>query len=216
MQVPNPTPILRFIHIENLETTLRRGGIHAPNNWPKDGLTWRILHNVEVQAARGKKVVPCKPGGVIHDYIPFYFGHHSPMLLNLKTGLVKEYPSGGQVPFIYLVSSAQKVDSTGNKYVFTDGHALAAYSQFFNNPSDLREIDWATVQSDFWNNTPNDNDRQRRKQAEFMVHWFFDWSLVEKIVVINEAVKIKVKEIMAAFPEAMEKIVEIERGWYYK
>ncbi|HEO70642.1 MAG TPA: DUF4433 domain-containing protein, partial [Candidatus Hydrogenedentes bacterium] len=70
--VPQPTPVFRFIHVGNLSTCLKRGGLHAPNATPSDGLAWRTIFNVELQRARGNKTVPCGPCGVLHDYVPFY------------------------------------------------------------------------------------------------------------------------------------------------
>ena len=35
---PQPTPILRMVHVDNLNTLLRRGGMHASNHTPDDGL----------------------------------------------------------------------------------------------------------------------------------------------------------------------------------
>src|SRR6516165_9238491 len=103
MPVPDPTPIFRFVHVDNLEIVLRRGGLHAPNHTPNDGLQYKTIHNVEIQEERRQRRVTCGPRGVIHDYIPFYFGYLSPMMLQLKTGKVAGYTEG-QEPLIYLVS----------------------------------------------------------------------------------------------------------------
>jgi len=108
MQAPVPTPIYRLIHVDNLPILLHRGGIHAPNKTPNDGLIYRTIHNVEIQQKRYLKKIPCSPGGVIHDYVPFYFGYLSPMMVQLKTGQVSGYDEG-QEPLIYLVSHAQTI-----------------------------------------------------------------------------------------------------------
>ena len=64
---------------------MRRGGLHAPNHTPNDGLTYRTIHNVEIQAKRRVERIPCGPRGTIHDYASFYFGYLSPMMSHLKT-----------------------------------------------------------------------------------------------------------------------------------
>jgi hypothetical protein len=46
--------------------------------------------------------------GALHDYVPFYFGFLSPMLLQLKTGRVTGY-NEGQEPLVYLKSTVQAV-----------------------------------------------------------------------------------------------------------
>lgn len=71
MTVPEPTPILRFLHIDNLQLCLKRGGIHAPNHTPDDGLVYKTIHNVDVQAKRHHTTIPCGPKGTVHDYVPF-------------------------------------------------------------------------------------------------------------------------------------------------
>jgi len=105
MPVPNPTPIYRFLHVDNLEVVLRRGGLHAPNHSHDDGLCYKTIHNRDIQDERRVRRIPCGPRGVIHDYVSFYFGYHSPMLLQLKTGQVVGY-NEGQEPLIYLLSTA--------------------------------------------------------------------------------------------------------------
>ena len=84
--VPNPTPIYRIIHIHNLDTLLQREEIHAPSACPNDGLPYTGIHASQTQLDRGDKKVPCGPGGVIRDYVGFYFGPCSPMLLRIHTG----------------------------------------------------------------------------------------------------------------------------------
>ena len=61
MPVPMPTPIVRIIHVDNLHICLRRGGIHAPNFTPKDGLVYRTIHNTEIQQERRVRQVRCGP-----------------------------------------------------------------------------------------------------------------------------------------------------------
>ena len=41
MPIPHPTPIFRLLHIDNLSMILTRGGLHAPNHVPQDGLVYR-------------------------------------------------------------------------------------------------------------------------------------------------------------------------------
>ena len=167
--VPDPTPILRFLHVDNLPVVLNRGGLHAPNHCPADGLTYRTIHNTDVQAKRQVKPVLVGPRGVIHDYVAFYFGPLSPMMLQLKTGQVTGY-SEGQEPLVYLVSSAQAVEAAGHRFVFSDGHGIAAFTDWFDDLSRLDQVDWNMVGQRYWTDRADDSDRQRRKQAEFLVY----------------------------------------------
>ena len=176
---PVPTPVLRFTHVDNLETIIRRGGLHAPNHVPDDGLTYRFCHSAEVQSARAEVPIHLGPGGTIHDYVPFYFGYLSPMMLNLKTGRVEGY-SEGQDPLIYLVSSAQAIEDAGMKFVYSDGHGLATFTDWFEDLDKLDAVDWTVVNLRYWKDDINDMDRQRKKQAEFLVYECCPWSLIQE------------------------------------
>jgi len=212
--VPVPAPIFRFVHVDNLDTLMRRGALHAPNHVPADGLPYRFCHNPAVQGARAAVTVTVGPGGTIHDYVPFYFGYLSPMMLQLKTGQVAGYDEG-QEPLIYLVSSAQAVADAGLGFVFTDGHGLAFFTDQFDKLERLDAVDWAMVYQRYWSDNTNDMDRQRRKQAEFLVHRYCPWSLVQEVVVINTEMRDRVDAIQAAFPASQRKVVKVERSWYY-
>jgi len=215
MTPPTPTPILRFIHVDNLAVCLRRGGLHAPNHFPMDGLNYRAAHNVDLQAARGHTAILCGPRGTIHDYVPFYFGVLSPMLLKLKTGQVEGYAKG-QGPLVYLVSTAQAVEMSGTGFVFSDGHGYVAYTKWFDSLEMLSEVDWKAVASRYWGgqNDPT-GELKRRKQAEFLVHRFCDWSLIQEIAVINEEMKARVESVQEGFPEPLRRVVNVKREWYY-
>jgi ssDNA thymidine ADP-ribosyltransferase, DarT len=40
---------------------------------------------------RGSRIVPVEPGGVLNDYVPFYFAPRSPMLYSIHTGFVQGF-----------------------------------------------------------------------------------------------------------------------------
>ncbi|MDI1258130.1 DarT ssDNA thymidine ADP-ribosyltransferase family protein [Aquabacterium sp.] len=46
-----------------------------------------------------------------------------------------------------------------------------------------------------WHDTPEDNDRKRRKQAEFLVWQGLDWDLLDGIGVINAGMRQRVQGI---------------------
>ncbi|HUW62103.1 MAG TPA: DUF4433 domain-containing protein [Candidatus Bathyarchaeia archaeon] len=215
MKPPTPTPIFRLVPVDNLTVLLQRGGLHAPNHIPSDGLLYKVAHNVELQAARSRTVIPCGPRGTVHDYVPFYFGALSPMLLKLKTGQVEGY-NDGQAPLIYLVSTAQTVAGSGSGFVFSDGHGYVAYTEWFDDLSMLSKVDWKAVAAQYWG-TQNDptGELKRRKQAEFLIHRFCDWSLIQDIAVINEDMKARVEAILNGFPKNLRRVVKVKREWYY-
>ncbi len=214
MPAPIPTPIYRFLHIDNLPVVLQRGGLHAPNRPPNDGLTYKAIHNVEIQEKRADRRVTAGPGGVIHDYVPFYFGFLSPMMFNLKTGRVAGY-SEGQEPLIYLVTSAQSIQASDTRFVFSDGHGIAVFTSWFDDLANLERVDWGMVYQRYWTDNTNDMDRQRRKQAEFLIHGFCPWDLVSELAVIDEVRQQAVEAILARFPAEMHRPVNVRPQWYY-
>ncbi|MCC6322729.1 MAG: DUF4433 domain-containing protein [Phycisphaerales bacterium] len=209
--VPNPTPIYRIVHIENLATLAARDMIHAPSRVPADGRAWRGIHATETQADRGNKRVPCGLRGVINDYVGFYFGPRSPMLYRIHTGYNVEKIDQSNIA--YLVSSAQAVAGAGLGFVFTDRHSLAAVAAFHDDLARLDRVDWGQCAATRWNNTPQQPDRQEKKQAEFLVHGSMAWNLIEAIGVCNQAAKARVERLLAGAGHRPPVAVRAE--WYY-
>ena len=214
MTYPIPTPVYRLIHVNNLDTLLLRNALHAPNFTPNDGLSYRTIHNISVQTNRHVKQISCGPRGTIHDYVPFYFGPLSVMLLNLHTGRVRNYDEG-QEPLIYLRTTIQKIINYGCKFVFSDGHGLASFTNWFDKVSDLAKVDWDLVVARYWRDTSKDLDRQRRKQAEFLIWQMCTWQLICEIGVINQDTKARVESILDKFPNCHRPIVNVQSSWYY-
>jgi len=214
MAVPVPTPIYRFLHVDNLPTCLKRGALYAPNHTPNDGLTYKTIHNEDIQKRRKSQPIRCGPRGVIHDYVSFYFGPRSPMLFQLHTGRVAGYGER-QEPLIYLVSTAQAVQTSGAGFVFSDGHGIATFTQWFDNLAGLDKVDWEAVYATIWRDTVEDPDRQRRKQAEFLIYQRCDWSLIQEIGVLNERMKTKVAGMLQGLPQSLGRSVRVRPEWYY-
>ena len=212
MSVPNPTPIFRIVHVDCLLTLVQRGGLHPANHTPSDGLPYRTIHNVEIQGQRHLRNIPCGPRGTLHDYVPFYFGYLSPMLLQLKTGRVAGY-NDGQEPLIYLKTTVQAVTEAGLRFVFSDGHGIAAFTQWFDTLERLDQVDWNMVYQRYWRDEVNDMDRQRRKQAEFLIYQSCPWALIQEIGVVNTTMKTHVEKTLEEFNGSP--LVNVRPAWYY-
>lgn len=158
--------------------------------------------------------VPCGPGGTIHDYVSFYFGYRSPMLLQLKTGQVAGYDEG-QEPLLYLATTCQTVSAGGGRFVFSDGHGLAKFTGWSDDLRYLDRVDWSMVYQQYWADSPEDMDRQRRKQAEFLVHRFCRWDWIEEIGVLNPKARARIETLLATFPTILSRPVLVRPGWYY-
>ena len=101
-----------------------------------------------------------------------------------------------QAEVVHLVSTAQAIDDYGLDFAFTDGHAIMAFTEFYDDLDDLQGIDWEVMKAKYWSDTLEDGDRKRRRQAEFLVHGRVPWSLVTEIAVMNRSVEKKVKSLL--------------------
>jgi len=212
--VPAQVTLYRIVHVDNLDTILNRGGLHAPNFTPRDGLPYRTIHDANVQASRHDRSIWCGPRGTCHDYIPFYFGPLSVMLLNLKTGRVQGYTEGQQ-PIVYLTTTIDRLISSKCRFVFSDGHGLASFTNWYDDLARLDQVDWDIVAARYWADKPEDNDRRRRKQAEFLVWRALDWSAIETIGVLNEPMQKTISAILGRYPNGRQPTVELRPQWYY-
>jgi ssDNA thymidine ADP-ribosyltransferase, DarT len=211
---PIPTPIVRLVHVDNLPVLLARGALHAPNHVPDDGHAYRTIHDVNVQTRRSNTAVPCGPRGTLHDYVAFYFGVLSVMLFQLKTGYVAGYRDG-QRPLLYLVTHAQRVQHEQLSFVFSDGHGAAAFTGWFDDLAALDQVPFDIVNARYWNDTVATPDRQRQKQAEFLIHERAPWTLIEEIAVFDDAMKAQVETVLTAHGQQHYPPVQVRRDWYY-
>lgn len=212
MTRPRPTPIFRLLHIDSLASTLQRGVLHAPNRVPADGLPFRAIHRADVQTNRRPSIIRCGPGGVVGDYVSFYLGPRSPMLLQLKTGQVAGYDEG-QEPLVYLVSDIESVIAAGLPFVFSDRHSLANYAKWSDQEADLDALDWATIYAKYWAKTPADPDRQNRKMAEFLVHEAMPIALCHEVAVVSRSAKARVEALTRSCGNIPPAVVRPQ--WYY-
>jgi hypothetical protein len=150
----------------------------------------------------------------VHDYVAFYFGPRSVMLYQLHTGWVEGYREG-QEPSIHLVSTCQVVAASNLRFVFSDGHGLARLTAWYDQLADLDEVDWDATYATWWKDTLEDMDRQRRKQAEFLVHRSCPWGLVTEIGVHNETARLRAESALAARGLGGTVRIQVRTEWYY-
>ncbi len=209
-----PTLIYHITHIDNLPSIVENEGLLSHTASCRKGIRHTSIAHQNIQDRRAFRKVPCGLGGVLHDYVPFYFAPRSPMLYTISRGNVVGY-NQGQTPVIYLVSSAEAVEAADLPFVGADGHAVMEYTGFFDDLSSLEyEIDWEIMAANFWaNDEDGDRDRKRRRQAEFLVHNFFPWRLVTKIGVINTTIQAQVQGILQNVN--YKPPVRVYSNWYY-
>ncbi|MFH1008533.1 MAG: DUF4433 domain-containing protein [Candidatus Latescibacterota bacterium] len=209
---PNPTPIYHITPIDNLRLILEAGDMWAKRVLDQEDSGYTAIAHQTIQDRRAHTPVPCGPGGVLHDYVPFYFAPRSPMLYTISRGNVAGF-SGGQDSVVHIVSMAQTVRNAGLRFVFTDGHGIMAFTEFFTDLVDLDKVDWDIMSADYWTDTDDDTDRKRRRQVEFLVHERFPVNLIQEIGVMNQSKKNETAAELAEFDLTIP--VVIRPGWYY-
>ncbi|WP_449417958.1 type II toxin-antitoxin system toxin DNA ADP-ribosyl transferase DarT [Phormidium nigroviride] len=209
-----PTFIYHITHINNLESIVKADGLLACNAMYEAEAEYTNIAYESIQYRRATTRVPCSAGGVLHDYVPFYFAPRSPMLYAISMGNVEGY-SEGQTPIIYLVSEAEKIADSNLHFAFTDGHPIINFTDFFDNLDYLNEaIDWEVMNARYWYDTDEHPDRKRKRQAEFLVYNFFPWQLVTEIGVKNYQIKTEVDKILEK-NTTHQPPVKTRTAWYY-
>jgi hypothetical protein len=207
---PEKALIWRIVHRDNLPWILDNG--LDCGNCDQRAPQWVNIGNAELIDRRGHKVVPIPPGGVLNDYVPFYFTPFSPMMYNIYTG------RGGVVArrneeIVILVSSLHKVANEGHAFVISDRHAYVATANFFNDLSQLNTIDWPLLQARNFQRSASDPDKIERYQAEALVYQHLPVSSLIGAVCYTDSLKLELEKQITTRGLGLE--VHKMTGWYF-
>ena len=164
---PEKALIFRIIHRGNVGAMFR-DGLHCSSSRAPASSAFTQIGNLDLIEKRKGRKVDCPPGGVLPDYIPFYFTPFTPMMNNIVTGY-NGVQRQDRENIIIFVSSLHKLVRQGVPFVFSDRHAYLTIAKFTNDLGLLGQwIDWETLQA---RNFRKDNiDRFERYQAEALIH----------------------------------------------
>jgi hypothetical protein len=206
------TAIYHITHVDNLPALIARGALLSDTLIRQHGLAPRNIAYGNIKARRAATAVTVAPHGVVSDYVPFYFCPRSPMLYAVHGGQVPGY-DGGQANVVHLVASAESLVASGLGCVHTEGHAAMQPIVFHPGCDGFPRLDWPLIRSGSWGNTPDDGDRKRRKQAEFLVHGSVPWTAISHVGVIDATIAGRVSTLLATAEHRPE--VVVQRHWYY-
>jgi hypothetical protein len=171
------------------------------------------IADAKIKGSRKTRGVTCGPGGFVGDYVPFYFAPRSPMLYRIQQGGVAGV-DGRPAGLVYFKTTTERLDGAGIAWVFTDGNAAAAVTQFYASADLLdQKVDWAVMRATYWNNTEEDGDRVRRRGAECLAFGAVPLDVIEELGVYNFAAEHRVRQILAN--EGGELTVAVRRDWYF-
>jgi hypothetical protein len=208
---PVPTPVLHFTHVDHLPTIARKGLV-ADTVAQASGLLAVEIGNNEIKASRRRRSVPVPPGGVVADYVPFYFAARSPMMSAIAKGKVATY-SGGCDHLVYLVTTVGRLIEMGLQVVFTDRNAVLAVASISADLDQLDSlVDWPLMRATWWYNTPEEPDRRERRMAECLVHRQVPFEAFHEIVVRNRACEGLARAALATVGTSVP--IVVRPGWY--
>lgn len=202
--------IFRIVHRENLPIVLA-GGLIAKNASGSNP-AYVNIGNLDLIGRRGNRGVPARPGGVLNDYVPFYFTPYSPMALNIKTGwngIVKR----NNEDILIFVSMLYHAIDCGLDAVFTDRHAYLAAATFHRDPRRLDQIDWDLMRSKNFKKDAQNPERVERYQAEALIHGHVPLRGLKGVAVYNERVQADVQKLVDKAGASLQ--VRAMPSWYF-
>lgn len=166
-----------FTHIDNIKSIVESGGLLSTNLKNKYNIGHHNIANVDIQNRRSEMRVPVGPGGVVHDYVPFYFATRNPMLLGLLNRKVVDQPY-----ICFIAISIEKL--LDEKVVFTNASANTNNPpEFYNTPDMLNRLEWSLIDSMHWGEQSEEERHQR--MAEVLVYKEVPLEWFESFIVFN-------------------------------
>ena len=204
--------VVHLTSLANLKSIWQLGRLIAQTQMPDD-VAVDELGSADIKHQRRNRPVTCSMGGVVADYVPFYFSAKSPMLYFAYTGNPLSPFNIGQRELVHLVSHVDVIDELDGSYAITDRNAALGYARQSDDLDDLDHlIDWTLQEQKYWNNTPDEPDRMERRMAEFLVHTECAVDAFLEVVVIDEEVRSRVLDILEGYDHPQ---VRVDRNWYY-
>ncbi len=207
---PQKALIWRILHRSNLPWVLKNG-LHCGNTAVRSS-SWVSIGNAELIDKRATHQVPMPPGGVLSDFVPFYFTPFSVMLRNIHTGWngIKQIPNQD---IVILVSSLYKVKELGLPFLFTDSHAYSGLARYFDDLDHLDRIDWLLLQNRDFKRDPEDPAKLERYQAEALVHQHVPLAALLGIMCYTDVVRDDIESKIQT--EDLDIPVHTRPNWYF-
>lgn len=210
---PEKALIFRITHRNNVPWILSNGQ-WSRNSGHADP-DFVTIGNAELIEGRVDKPVPIPPGGVLSDYVPFYFTPCSPMLFNIVTGVNVQRRDKAEI--VVLVSSLHKVNENHRPFAFTDRHAYLRYlseRNYSNSIDDLpRMVPWELLRQRDFSRDPEDPEKSERYQAEALVYEYLPVEALLGIVTYNEEEADRIRARVNEY--GLDLDVHVRPSWYF-
>jgi len=167
--------------------------------------------------------IPNPPGGMVHDYVPFYFAPRSPMLGAIDQGQVPGC-QWGQGDIVHLETTVDRAIAGNAQFVFYDRNATLAFAQAYSDLARLDAVAWELLTEEprldgfckWWHNrhaVERYADRMERRQAEFLVRDRVALARFVRIGVMDGNRAANVRAILDA--AGVNLPVEVKTDWYF-
>jgi hypothetical protein len=187
--------IFRITHRDNVPHIMQHG-LHCQSSDVVDP-SFVPIGSTEIIAKRTSRKVAALPGGLLVDYVPFYFTPCTPMLYNIVTGHngVKER---ARAEVVVLVSSFEKVESLGIPVVVADRNATLIHATMKSGRELLHRLPWDAWRSRNFKRDQNDLEPFERYQAEALVHRLLPPTGLLSIITYDAAAQATVAQAVSA------------------
>jgi len=175
-----------FTHIDNIKSIIENNGLLSTNIKNQYNIGHHNIASMSIQNRRSEMSVPVGPGGVVHDYVPFYFATINPMLLGLLNRKVVDQPY-----ICFIAVSIEKL--LDKKVVFTNASANANYlPDFYDNPKDLNKLEWRLIDSKRWGE--KSEEERHLRMAEVLVYEKVPLEWIDSFIVFNSICKNQIED----------------------
>jgi hypothetical protein len=213
-RVPAQPKIYHILHVDRLASVLVAGGLWCDAEMQRRGGGGTTIGMGRIKQRRLTLPVSCHPGDYVGDFVPFYFCPRSIMLYIIFMANHEDLVyRGGQGPIVHLQADLHATvawaEAQSQRWAFSLSNAGAFYTQFRSRLDQLNEINWSAVAANQWSPA----DLREGKQAEFLLHGFFPWELVEQIGVYSREIGEQAVQILQAAAHRPQ--VVRQPDWYY-
>lgn len=207
---PEKALIWRIVHRDNLPWILDNG-LHCANSNVQSP-QYVNIGNPDLIDKRRTRHVPIAPGGVLADYVPFYFTPFSVMMKNIHSGRSVQQRSNNEI--VILVSSLYRIEQMGLPFVYTTAHAYPDWTDYSSDLANLDQIDWSIIQRRDFKREPDDPRKMERYQAEALIHNHLPITGLLGIMCYTDAMKKRIEQDVA--DRGLTLAVHARPGWYFQ
>lgn len=209
--VPDKIFLYRILHWDCLPAVLDRG--FYPKRNPDFKVPSKRIGDNDLAYKRDGRVLKTPGAGTIGEHVAFYFCGHSPMLYKIHTGY--GVPHEDQRDIVYICCKLESLVALEQPYLFTDGQANTGGTKEFTSLTDMGNLDWNVIPDQYWRDTVDDRDRERRKQAEFLVKGPVPVESFQGIYTFDAQRQADVSRLMSARGLTIPVRVDTNRKLYY-